>query len=342
MRDCFVRLYGNDRTKNIIGNAIIESRLPHALLIDGAEGSGKTTLSLEIAAALNCEHRGDERFPLPCGECNNCRRIREGDFVDVKHLRKQPDKATIGVGEVREFRNDMYLSTTESDYKIYIIDDAEKLTPEAQNSLLISLEEPPKGVIIMLLAEGTDKILTTIKSRAQYICMSRFTSEEILYYLKEKSGLSQLTLRDEKLIRQAAEGADGRIGEALRLTDPRPASEYAERREVIVRFIKAIKPGVPYSELYSVIADFPSKRQELLEVLEGITNALCDLITAKRGKCQPLMFTDPAELSVLSGGLNPKKLMSVYDVLNEAQDELSKNANLTSALTAMAMKIKEL
>ena len=342
MRACFPRLYGNDGTKNRIGRAILEHRLPHAFLIDGPDGSGKTTLALEIAAALNCEHKDDGSYPLPCGSCNSCRRIYEGGFTDVKHVRKQSDKATLGVGELRELKTDMYLSSTESDYKIYIIDDAEKMTVEAQNSLLISLEEPPSGVIILLLADGTDKVLTTIKSRAQYVAMSRFCPDELYRYLKEKSGLPLLTLRDDALLRQAVSGADGRIGEALRLTDPRRAQDYKDWRERVLAFVKAIRPSTPYSALYAAVSDMPTKRHELLAVLEGVTNALGDMIAAKRGEHLPLFFTDREELSSLAEGVGLKRLLAVYDVVNRAEDACVKNANINSTLTAMAMKIKAL
>lgn len=342
MRPCFPRLYGNDGTKNRIGKAILEDRLPHALLLDGADGSGKTTLAYEIAAALNCEHRRDTSFPLPCGSCNSCRRIYEGGFVDVKHLKRRQDKATVGVEEVRELRNDMFLSSTESDYKVYIIDEAEKLTVEAQNSMLINLEEPPKGVVIILLANGTDRILTTIKSRTQYISMSRFTAEEIYGFLKNGSKLPALLLNDSELIRQASVGADGRIGEALRLTDPRSASDYKDYRERVIALVKTSRPGAPYSEVYAAISDLPTKRQEIIEVLEGFVTAIGDMIAAKRGDRPPVFFTKKDEPEELIPSMSFKRLLALYDTVNSTHVELSRNANVTSTLTAMAMKIKAL
>ena len=168
MRTFFPSIFGNSFHKNRIATAILEGRLPHALLIDGPGGSGKRLFALEIASALNCECANDDTRPLPCGRCNSCRRIKEGSFTDVKVLSRSDQKATIGVKEIKDFRADMYLSATESKYKIYIIDEAEKMTTEAQNALLIILEEPPKNVVILLLASGTDSILTTIKSRTSY------------------------------------------------------------------------------------------------------------------------------------------------------------------------------
>jgi DNA polymerase-3 subunit gamma/tau len=91
-------------------------------LIVGPSGSGKSTLAREIAMAINCEKRNEGAYPMPCGFCNTCRRIREGNFTDIKYLEKPKDRATIGVEAVKDFREDMFLSATESERKIYIID----------------------------------------------------------------------------------------------------------------------------------------------------------------------------------------------------------------------------
>lgn len=141
VKNYFPRLIGNEETKNRIGKAIESGRLPHAFLIGGPSGSGKSTLAIEIAAAMNCKGEGDS---LPCARCESCRRIYEGIYPDVKILSKAKDRATLGVEAIKDFREDMFLSSTESEHKIYIIDDAECMTPEAQNALLKVLEEPPR------------------------------------------------------------------------------------------------------------------------------------------------------------------------------------------------------
>ena len=132
MRDFLPGLFGNDAAKLRIGLAIENKTLAHAFLICGPEGSGKTTLALEMAAAVNCENKNDPRHSLPCHSCNTCRRIRSGGFVDIKFLERKGDKQTIGVSEIRDYREDMFLSSSESDHKIYIIKDADKMTPNAQ------------------------------------------------------------------------------------------------------------------------------------------------------------------------------------------------------------------
>ena len=119
------------------------------------------------------------------------------------------------VGFVRAFRDDMFLSSTESKYKIYIIDDAERMTPNAQNALLKVIEEPPSNGIIFLLTLSDDAILTTIKSRTQHVAMQRFDESELERYFKEKG--TPLPSSSTTATRELMMCADGRIGRAIEL-----------------------------------------------------------------------------------------------------------------------------
>ena len=340
VENVFSRLFGNDAVKARIANLIKTKHVPHAFLIDGGEGSGKMTLALEICAALNCEseHQGS----IPCHSCGSCQRIMNGSFTDVKILAKSPYKATIGVGQVKEFRQDMFLSSTESDYKIYIIDNAEKMTPEAQNALLIVLEEPPKNVIIMLLADGTDKILTTIKSRTQYVAMSRFTPSEIKgHLLKTNQEAARLMRNDEKRLDEILVSADGRIGRAKILLDARLSEKDKQRRDVIIEIISSLKSRGNYAKLYGAISDLPTKRDELSDVLEGLQNALRDmLLSFKSTSYTPIFFTSLNEAINMRGDISQKRLLKIYEIITDTHQDNEKNANVNLMLTNMTLKIK--
>ena len=341
MKNFFPRLLGNNGVKNRIGRAIESGTLPHAFLIDGPRGSGKMTLALEIAAALNCDSKESES--LPCGRCNNCRRIYAREYVDVKVLERQPDKATLGVGEIKEFRRDMFLSSTESEYKIYIIKDAERMTAEAQNALLIVLEEPPKNVIIMLLAAGTDTILTTIKSRAQYITMSSFSKEELKNMLPEiHPEASRLKVSDPEKFEAVIVGAGGRLGSALLLLDPRRAKANEEERERVMGLISAISPRKPYSAMYAAISALPTKRVELMESLEGVISALRDMIAVKNDErgITLLFYTSEEAAKDAAKDMGIRQLLRVYDTVIRAHRECAKNANVGALLTSLGAEIK--
>ena len=341
MRSYLTALVGNDRVRTAFGEAIERGTLSHAILIEGARGSGKHTLATEIAAALNCERRGGTG-PLPCHSCNNCRRIAERNFPDVKYLAKAKDKATIGVGEVALFKEDMYLSATEAEHKVYIIESSELLTPQAQNSLLISLEEPPRGVVIILLCEQGDKLLTTIRSRVQYAVTSRFSTEEMERHLLSSSAEAMaLSRSDPAKLRSLIMSADGCIGRALELLNPRRSEENAERRAVTEAIIRAMTTKTSYAELLSATSELSSKRAELSSELESITLALRDIIAKKMRIDAPLLFfTSEEELSLLVKEYELKRLFFLFDVIREAYEDNQKNANITTLVTNMTAKIK--
>ncbi len=338
----FPLIFGNDFHKNRIAAAITDDKLPHALLIDGPEGSGKMTFAKEIAAALNCENARSRLHDIPCGMCSTCKRIRKGGYTDVKVLAKASDKATIGVEEIREFRTDMYLSATEGSYKVYIIDNAEKMTPAAQNALLIILEEPPKNVMIMLLASGTDSILTTIKSRTQYVPMSRFTSEELDGYLRKNNpDASQLLLTDRHAYEAVLVSSGGIIGKANDLLSPKKREENEQKRKEIYDMIGAMRSRAEYKELYEAMSNLPTKRNEFTEALELLINAVGDLVSAKKSDSFfPSFFTSTEEAREMADGISTGRLMRIYDIASEAYAACVKNANITLIAANMSVKIK--
>ena len=342
MRKYFPELFGNEHHKERITSAILEGKLPHAFLIDGPSGSGKMTLAKGIASALNCEKSDDDSYHLPCGKCNNCRRIRENAFPDVKVLERPMDKATIGVSQVKDFRADMYLTATESKYKIYIIKEAERMTVEAQNALLIILEEPPKNVIIMLLASGTDAILTTVKSRAQYIAMTKFSNEELGAYLESTNyEATKMALDDPRGYKALVVSSDGRIGRALELLDPKRRAENEQKRRESLAIIEAVSNRAPYTALHEAISALPAKRNELAESLETLIMALRDIITAKKSDSfSPVFFGERSEARSLGEGLSLTRLIGIYEAVTDAHDQCIKNANVSLLLTKLAADIK--
>lgn len=341
MRSYFPNLIGNEETKERLGKAIESGTLPHAFLIGGPSGSGKSVLATEIAAALNCQAKHDAG-PLPCGRCNNCHRIYESNFPDVKLLAKKKDKATLGVEAVKDFREDMFLSSTESESKIYIIDDAECMTPEAQNALLKVLEEPPKSVSIILLAKECDRILTTIKSRAQYIPMSRFEDNELAkQLLSESADARSMNALNQSKFMGLIKSADGRLGLAKSLLNKRLSDENEEDRGEVIGLIRAVGQKASYTEIHSAISSFPTKRGELLISLERLMSALRDLIVVKYDSdAKTVFFPCPDEAIKLCGDIDVRKLVALYDVVNDAHELCVRNANVPNLLTSLSSKIR--
>ena len=335
----FPALLGNRDTAVRIGKSIENKTLPHAFLISGPSGSGKSTLAREISAAINCSGSGAS---LPCGTCDSCRRIYDGIFPDVKILSRKKDKVTLGVDEVKDFREDMFLSSTEAEHKIYIIDDAECMTVEAQNALLKVLEEPPKSVIIILLAKECDRILTTIKSRAQYIAMTRFSEDELTQLLITDNLEAKIMSRDDEArFKGIIMSSDGRLGVAKKLLDRRASAENEEERAEIIGIIKSARQKSSYEEIYSSIMQLPQKRNELSISLELLMSAIRDLIVIKHNRSsKTVFFSDINDAEKYSSDISERRLLAIYDAVSEAHELCSKNANVYNLLICLATRLK--
>jgi DNA polymerase-3 subunit delta' len=236
----------------------------------------------------------------------------------------------------------MFLSSTESENKIYIIDDAESMTPEAQNSLLKVLEEPPKSVNIILLAKECDRILTTIKSRTQYIPMSRFDEGELAeQLLKDSAEARAINALDPTRFMGLVMSADGRLGLAKDLMNKRLSEQSEEERYEIVKLIRATSQKASYAEIYSAVSCFPTKRVELTLTLERLMNALRDLIVIKYDENAKTVFFPSADEAIKQcGDINKKRLIALYDAINEAHELCVRNANVQNLIASLASKIR--
>ena len=124
-RDFFPNIIGNKRLKGIISSDISNGRTAHAYIIEGPSGSGKMLTALSICAAEVCERKNDGSSPLPCGECDSCKRILSGISADVLVTKKPEDKASIGVDLIRPIKDTLYIAPNDGEKKFYIIKDAD-------------------------------------------------------------------------------------------------------------------------------------------------------------------------------------------------------------------------
>lgn len=336
----FSALYKNEKTRERLSNALRSRTLSHAYILNGKKGSGKHTLALSVTAALNCE--SGDGTSLPCMRCTTCQRIFKGQFTDLKVLSLQGAKASIGVDEVRLMREDMFLSASESEYKAYIFEDADKLTVQAQNALLKVLEEPINKTIVFLLCESPDKLLTTIRSRAPMITMEYLSTDNIDLYLIEKSeAAGAQKLSDPDGYREVLMHADGAIGAALDALNPEKMRELRRTYEEVKELILSFSARTPYATMLSVVSTLPSKRQEFTELMDEVLLALRDLITCKR--CEsivPLFFASAEDMERVADEFNISRLLFIFDLITDAVQKASQNANMTAITSLLAAKLK--
>ena len=158
----FAEVVGQDMVKAILSRAAREDRVAPAYLLSGTRGVGKTTIARIFAKALNCEHAPTGE---PCNECEACRRITQGNFVDVVEIDGASNR---GIDDIRRLRDAVGYAPLEGRYKVFIIDEAHMLTKEAFNALLKTLEEPPARVTFIMATTEQHKFPVTIISRCQH------------------------------------------------------------------------------------------------------------------------------------------------------------------------------
>ena len=163
----FSAIVGQEHVTRTLKNAIAAGQVAHAYLLAGSRGIGKTTIARLIAKAVNCTKAKDGE---PCDRCENCVAIREGRFLDLIEIDAASNR---GIDEMRDLRDKVRFAPSQGQYKVYVIDEAHQLTPEAFNALLKTLEEPPPHVIFVLATTESAKIPATIVSRTQRFDLRR-------------------------------------------------------------------------------------------------------------------------------------------------------------------------
>lgn len=149
-----------DNARATINGLFKTSRVPHAMLIEGGSSDERRELSLYIAKAAVCI--GGNK---PCDGCNPCHLVTDGNHPDVTVVTPEDGKKNIAVSQIREVRSDAFIKPHSADKRVFIIDKAQSMNEYAQNALLKVLEEPPAGVIFVLLADSRTKLLPTVISR---------------------------------------------------------------------------------------------------------------------------------------------------------------------------------
>lgn len=341
-RNYFPTLSGNAATAKRLGTAVLTDSLPHAILLCGAPGSGRHTLAHLLAAAANCERREETGTPLPCGSCRTCRRILTDNYPDVKWLTRPSGRATVGVEELRLFREDMLLSATEAQHRFYIIEEAELMTPAAQNALLKVLEEPPGGVHILLLTDGVDRMLSTIRSRVQTVRMERLSPEQLTAALRTRDPETAARIeRREGDAYAMLLSADGRLGRLLSLLGGDDTEQLRRERSTVISWLDALDRHAPHEALLAVVRDLPDKRDELTALMERLHVALRDAVTASLSDTvQPLFFFTWREAAEVGERLGLRRLIALSDMVSDAMEDNRRNVNIPTLLTDLAVRMR--
>jgi DNA polymerase-3 subunit gamma/tau len=271
----FADVAGQDHVTRTLMNALSQNRIAHGYIFSGHRGIGKTTIARIVAQALNCRTEiGTEPRPTPepCGVCESCTEIRQGNAVDVIEI----DAATNrGIDEIRELRDAARYAPSRDRYKIYILDEAHQITDAAFNALLKTLEEPPAHVIFMMATTQPEDIPQTIRSRCQHFSFHAVKFDDILAQLKMIAANEDVTAEDAALA-LLAEAGDGSMRDALSIMDQAIASAPVEDGRAVlsavqIRELMGSVPNAVFERLLEAVA--AGQSAELMEQLNLLVNA---------------------------------------------------------------------
>ena len=210
----FHDIIGQEQIKEHLQNAISAKKISHAYIINGEKSSGKEFIARVFAMTLQCEKGGTE----PCQECHSCKQALSDNQPDIIYVSHEKPN-TISVDDIRaQINNDIAIKPYSSPYKIYIMNEAEKMTPQAQNAILKTLEEPPAHVVYILATTEPQKLPATILSRVQRYDFGRIPSSLMVSRMHE--ALDDLGMEaEEEALRMVARAAEGAMRDAFSILD---------------------------------------------------------------------------------------------------------------------------
>lgn len=254
----FTNVFGHELQKKILINSMNENRIGHSYIFSARDGIGKKLLAIEFSKILNCKNPADN-INTEC-ECVSCSKIAKSIHPDVL-VYEFEDEKNIKVDHVRQdIEPKIYLSPFEGNYKVFIVDGAERMNVNAQNAFLKTLEEPPKFSIIILITSSPDQILPTIKSRCQIINFNPLPDKII----KEK--LNEENMLGPEEIDMVLNISGGSLKNALEIS----GKVLAERKEILKKIIEYKLSKRPlFSDLTQVLK-FENKKMEIDQVKDTL------------------------------------------------------------------------
>ena len=325
----FNNIIGHEEIIGHLKNAIESGKISHSYIFTGEPGSGKKLLAGTFASTLQCEAGGTE----PCQKCDSCKKAmgkNHPDIIMVSH--EKP--GTITIDEIRDqVINDIDIRPYYSPYKIYIIADADLMTPQAQNALLKTIEEPPEYAVILLLTNNIGGLLPTIQSRCVRLDLKVVDDGLVKKYLME-----QMEIPDYKADVCVA-FAQGNMGKAIMLA----TSEYFnEIKEEVVHLLRNIDE-MNVSELMDAVKKCMTYKMEINDYLDMIAIWYRDVLIYKATKnVDRVVFSDQLRyIKARASKSSYEGIENILDAIEKAKARLKANVNFELTMELLLLTIKE-
>lgn len=325
----FRDIIGHSNVIGFLKKSIEMDKVSHAYMISGPEGAGKLRIAKAFAAALQCEEGGIDM----CGECHSCKQSLSENHPDIKRLVREK-LSSIGVNEIREqINNDVAVKPYSGKYKIYIIEDAQLMTEQAQNALLKTIEEPAEYAVFMLLTTNKEALLPTILSRCVTLNLRPVNSRLIREYLLENYDISQYDAN------VCAAFAQGNVGKAEKLAG---SDKFNRIKDEAIGLLKYI-PDMEIYEIIQAIKHVTEFKVDIDDYLDIIIIWYRDILLFKATKdANGVIFKD--EINYIKEAASKSTYQGIEEIihaLETAKSRLKANVNFDLTMELLLLTIKE-
>lgn len=325
----FKDIIGHEQIIEHLQNAITLGKVSHAYILNGPDKAGKMMLAEAFATALQCEQKGTEG----CGECHSCRQAASHNQPDIIYLRHDKPN-TISVDDIRrQVNQDIAVKPYGSPYKIYIIDEAEKMNQQAQNALLKTIEEPPSYAVILLLTTNADSFLPTILSRCIQLNLKPAANEKIRDYL-----MKHYQIPDYQADISVA-FAQGNVGRAIQLAS---SDSFKEMKDSAVQLMKRIKDIDEY-ELGEAVKQISEYKLDINDYFDIMMIWYRDVLLYKATMdINSLIFKEQAyDIKRQASHSSYHGIDNILKALEKAKIRLNANVNFDLIIELLLLTIKE-
>ncbi len=325
----FKDVVGHKDIINYIRSAVEKDQVSHAYILNGERGAGKKLLANLFATTLLCEKGG----PDPCNECHSCRQAESGNHPDIIRVTHEKPNS-ISVDDIREqVNNTIMIKPYQGPYKVYIIDHADMMTPQAQNALLKTIEEPPQYAVIMLLVENAEILLPTINSRCVMLRLRYIKDVLIKKYLMEN-----LKVPDYKADLCTA-FAQGNMGHAIMLAN---SEHFNEIREEAVQMLRNIHE-MELSEIIETVNRITVYKVEISDYLDIVMVWYRDVLLYKATRdIETVVFKDQINyIKEQAKNSSYEGIQLILSSFERAKSRLKANVNFELTMELLFLTIKE-
>lgn len=325
----FREIVGHKQEIAHLERAIETGKVSHAYIFNGDKGTGKHRLAQAFAETLQCEEPGLQ----PCGVCHSCRQAVSGNHPDIIYVGHEKP-TSIGVEDIREqLTGDIQIRPYNGKYKIYIIPDAEKMTVQAQNAMLKTIEEPPEYAVILLLTTNEQSFLDTIRSRCVLLNLKPVPNEQVKAYLME-----QVQVPDYQAD-ICVEFAQGNIGKAIRLAS---SEDFAAIKSSAMQLVRNAGK-MEISAIIDYVRDVQEYKISIQDYLDLLALWYRDMVYFKATRdIDGIIFRD--ELRTIREAVKVCSYEGVEEVMKaieSAKMRLNANVNFDLTMELLFLVIKE-